>query len=249
VLRRLVLALRAVVLLSFAATPVRADTVRIFCAGAAKAAVADVAGTFERETGHRVELVFDTVGALRDRVLKGERPDLAVLSSAAIQALGPTGLVASDRIVELGRTGVGLAGKPGGPADQVRSVDDLRRLLQGAATIGYADPARGATAGTLFAKALTDLGLAEPLKARLKIYPFGVEAVAAVERGEIEVGVSQATEILTHPVVFLGFLPEPYQAWTPYQAALLSTTGPARLFLDALKAPPAVATLKRVGFE
>lgn len=236
----------AVVLLT---VPARADTIRVFCAGAAKAAVADVAGAFERETGHRVELVFDTVGALRDRVLKGERPDLAVLSSAAVQGLGPTGLVRPDGLVELGRTGVGLAGKPGGPTSRVQSVDDLRGLLQGAATIGYADPGRGATAGALFARALADLGLAEPLKARLKLYPFGVEAIAAVERGEIEIGVSQATEILTHPVVFLGYLPEPYQAWTPYQAALLSGAGPARRFLDAMKAPSAAATLKRVGFE
>jgi len=132
--------------------------------------------------------------------------------------LGPRrkGAIARDTIVDLGRTGVGLAGRPGLAAAAVETPDQLRALLLGASLIGYADPARGATAGTLFAKALMELGLAAPLKERLRVFPFGVDVIAAVEQGRIEVGVSQATEILSRPVQFLGYLPEPYQSWTPY---------------------------------
>jgi molybdate transport system substrate-binding protein len=77
-----------------------------------------------------------------------------------------------------------------------------------------------------------------------------VDAVAAVGRGEVEIGVSQATEIVTQPSVqFLGFMPDPYQAWTLYQAAVLTDREGARLFLRALQSSQAAAVLKRAGFE
>jgi molybdate transport system substrate-binding protein len=229
--------------------PAVAETVTVFVAGAAKAALPAVKERFGQVSGHTVEASFDTVGALRDRVLKGERPDLVILSAPAVSALAEKGIVARDAVVELGRTGVGLAGRPDRSAPPVETPDQLRALLLGAASIGYADPARGATAGTLFAKALAELGLAESLKQRLKVFPVGVEVVAAVEQGSIEVGVSQATEILTHPVRFLGYLPEPYQSWTPYQAALVTVRPAARQLLEALKDPAAAEAFRRIGFQ
>jgi molybdate transport system substrate-binding protein len=218
-------------------------------AGAAKAALPAITESFGRETGHTLEASFDTVGALRDRVLKGERPDLVILSAPAISALAEKGAIARDTIVDLGRTGVGLSGRPGLAVAAVETPDQLRALLLGASSIGYADPVRGATAGTLFAKTLVELGLAEPLKDRLKVFPFGVDVIAAVEQGRIEVGVSQATEILTQPVRFLGYLPEPYQSWTPYQAALVMDRAPARQLLEALRGPRATEAFRRVGFK
>jgi len=206
-MHKLVSAALLLVGLSQLVTSAAAETVTIFVAGAAKAALPAITDSFGKDTGHTVEASFDTVGALRDRVLKGERPDLVILSAPAISALADKGAVARDVVVDLGRTGVGLAGRTGLAAAAVETPDQLRALLLGASSIGYADPARGATAGTLFAKALVELGLAEPLKDRLKVFPFGGDVIAAVEEGKIELGVSQATEILTHSVRFLGYLP------------------------------------------
>ncbi len=61
-----------------------ADTITVFVAGAAKHAMKKIVPPFERATGHKVQMRFDTVGALRDRVIAGETPDLVVLSTAAI---------------------------------------------------------------------------------------------------------------------------------------------------------------------
>jgi len=230
-------------------TSAAAETVNIFVAGAAGAALPAITESFRRDTGHTVEASVDTVGALRDRVLKGERPDLVILSAPAISALAEKGAVARDSVVDLGRTGVGLAGRRGLAAAAIETPDQLRALLLGASSIGYADPARGATAGTIFARTVTELGLAESLKDRLKVFPFGADVVAAVEQGTIELGVSQATEIITRPVQFLGYLPEPYQSWTPYQAALVTGRPPARQFLEALKGPKAVEAFQRIGFK
>src|SRR4051812_30439434 len=64
-----------------------ADDVRVAAAGAAKQAVEALAPAFEKASGHRVVASFDTVGAQRDRVLRGERVDVTVLSDAALAQL------------------------------------------------------------------------------------------------------------------------------------------------------------------
>jgi molybdate transport system substrate-binding protein len=227
-----------------------AEAVRMFVAGAAKAAVQEIAKDFRAETGHEVDAVFDTVGALRDRVLAGEQPDVVILSAAAIQVLAEKQKLRPEAAFTLGRTGVGLAAQQGRVVPTIGNVDQLRETLLNTSSIAYADPARGATAGTLFQKAIVQLDLADILKDRLRVFPFGVDAIAAVGRGDVEIGISQATEILTQPnVQFIGFLPEPYQAWTPYQAAALTERESVRLFLRALKSVRGAAVLKRVGFE
>src|ERR1700742_4898450 len=53
-----------------------AATLHVFIAGAAKAGAERQVPGFEQAGGDRVEAVYDTAGALRDRVLEGERPDL-----------------------------------------------------------------------------------------------------------------------------------------------------------------------------
>jgi len=72
-----------------------AAPVRIFVAGAAKAGVQALLPGFERAGGDSVEASYDTAGALRDRVLAGERPDLIILSDAAVDAIAAHGLSAS----------------------------------------------------------------------------------------------------------------------------------------------------------
>src|SRR6185312_13579591 len=49
----------------------RADMVRVLAAGAAQGALLKLEPAFKSATGHTIDGAFDTVGALRDRVLAG----------------------------------------------------------------------------------------------------------------------------------------------------------------------------------
>ncbi len=247
VLRRLI---PSAVLLCLAALPVQAETVIVFAAGAVKAAVERLVQPYEAAGADRIAASYDTVGALRDRALAGEAVHVVLLSTAGLAPLGEKGKLVAGARAHVGRTGIGLAGAKG----RVAPIDTPERfatLLRDAKSIGYADPARGATAGTHFAKQLADLGLAIPLKDRLKVFPFGVEAVEAVGRGEIEIAVSQATEIVAHPekVAFLGLFPDPHQLWTPYEAAIATDSPAARRFLALVASPQGKEAFAKIGFE
>jgi molybdate transport system substrate-binding protein len=217
----------------------------VFAAGAVKAAVEKL---LPRHDG-AAEARYDTVGALRDRALAGERADIVLLSDAALDALARAGRLHAASRIAIGRTGVGLAA-PLGRSAALRDEADLVALLRASPRIGYADPARGATAGTHFARTLERLNLTGPLAERLKVFPFGVEVIAAVGRGELDLGVSQATEIVAHPeVAFVGLLPDPHQIWTVYGVAATAEPSPAiRRALDLFTSDAAKAEFARIGF-
>jgi molybdate transport system substrate-binding protein len=228
----------------------QAPTPAIFAAGAVKHAVEEVLAA-ERAAGRAVpEAAFDTVGALRDRILAGERPAVALLSAEAIAAIAARGLVPADAVVEVGRTGVALAAPAGRPAPDISTPERLRAALLAAESLAFADPARGATAGRHFAALLDRLGIAAEMRPKLRLVPFGVEGVAMAARGEVALAVSQATEIIDRPgVQLVGLLPDAVQLWTVYRAAAIRDGEEARALLALLTTDAARAAFARIGFR
>ena len=199
-----------------------AADVTVLAAGAAKELVTRIESEFAQTTGHRIKATFDTVGAQRERVVEGERPDAVILSSAAIAQLGKLGLVDAASIRDVGDVQVGLAVRAGETVPDIRTPDALRSVLLAAKSIAYADPARGATAGAHFATVLIALGIQDRVASKVSVLRFGVEVIEAVAEGKFEIGVSQSSEIVQHKGVrYVGALPVPHQLATRYQIAAL----------------------------
>ena len=210
-----------------------AAPVRIFVAGAAKAGAERQLPGFEQAGGDKVQASYDTAGALRDRVLAGERPDLVILSDAAVDAIAARGLSSSGDRREVGVVVVGLAVRQGATLPDISSADALRRSLLAATAIGYADPAHGATSGAQFEKAIAGLGIRAQIAGRTSVLPTGGEVLQGVAAGRFDVGVSQSSEILPVPgVTFVGGLPTPYDLRTPYAIVVLGASEPGRRLMQ-----------------
>ncbi len=54
-------------------------TIKVMCAGAVEPMVRLLGPTFERETGHTLDMNFGTAGSLRARLDGGEQADLVIL--------------------------------------------------------------------------------------------------------------------------------------------------------------------------
>ncbi|MCG2591950.1 substrate-binding domain-containing protein [Ramlibacter sp. XY19] len=239
--------------LAFPATGAHADEVRVLAAGAAKHALEEIAPAFERASGHTLRAGYDTVGTQRDRVLQaapGAVADLVVLSDAALQQLRVADRLQPRAAVGIGRVVVALAAPAGtSPLPDISDAAHLRAALQAAPSIAYADPARGATAGTHFAKVLDALDLRAELAPRLTVLPFGVDVINAVAAGKFALGVSQSSEIMAaQGVRFVGGLPAPHAQATGYGAALASGSGAAVALLEFLATPAAQSAWRASGF-
>ena len=236
--------------LAVAANAAVAAELNVYAAGAVQAAMIELKPVFERDSGHRLMLTVDTVGALRDRIAKGETPDLIIVSAAALDTLDKAGRLMAGSRRDVGATGIGLAVPRGAPRPDISTPEKLREALLRAPSLAYADPARGATAGTHFRKVLDELGIAEAVASKATLVPFGGDGVAAAAEGRVALAVSQASEIVTHHNVdYVGPLPPPLQLATPYGIAAVKPATPASDALVALVTGPAgVAALARVGF-
>lgn len=227
------------------------ETVRILAAGAVQGAVLRLEPAIAAASAAKLDAVFDTVGALRDRVLGGDVADVIILSEAGMVALEKAGKVAGGSVVDLGRISVALAVRRGARVPDVASPAALKQALLSASSLAHADPARGATAGAHFARVLEQLGIAEQTKARVTVLPFGGDVIAEVARGRFEIGVSQSSEIVAHPGVTLaGRLPAPYGHSTRYVAAKPVGAGArSDSVLALLQTPAARSTFADFGFE
>ncbi len=229
-----------------------ADEVRVFAAGAAKHAVEAIAPAFQQATGHTLRASYDTVGAQRDRVLQaapGQAADLVILSDAALASLRSAGRLGAAPAYSMGQVVVALAVPQGAPLPDLRNAEALRQTLLAAPSIAFADPARGATAGTHFAKVLEALGLTEALKGKTTMLSFGVDVIRAVSEGTYAIGVSQSSEIMQHPGIrFAGALPAPHGLSTGYGAALASDSPAARQLLAFMATAQAAKAFAHSGF-
>lgn len=193
---------------------------KVLSAGAVQGVVEQVAAAFERTTGGRVELVFNTVGATHARIEAGEVADLAIVSVPAAQALDGAGALVPGSIRALGRVGMGLAIRDGACAPQIESVDAFRSALLRARSVAFTDPAAGGTGGIYFSNLLQRLGLADAVGAKAVLARGGHDVAGRVARGEAEIGVTIISEIAAVPGAVLSApLPAELQTYTTYCAA------------------------------
>lgn len=224
--------------------------IKVLTAGAYKQVVLALQPAFEKQTGHKLVVSNDTVGALVKRIDGGEAFDVVVVSPGAIDDLVKKGKVAAGSRVVLARVGVGVMVKEGAPRPDVSTVDAFKKSLLAAKSVAYIDPASGGSSGIYLTGLFTKLGIADQLKPKAKLIHGGLVAEHIV-KGEAEIGIHQISEILpVKGVILVGPLPAEIQNYTTYAAGLgaaSKVSEPANALVKALSGPAAEPVLKSRG--
>ena len=227
--------------------------VRIFTGGAMSEPVREVGNAFVKSSGHRLVYVTDTTGALSKRLVSGERADVIVVTSAAIQALEKDGRIAAGSRVDLARALIGVGVKAGAPSPDLSTTETFKAALLKAKTVSYVNPASGGTSGTYFEGLLQKMGIAAAMKPKTVYRTQGSEVAAAVAAGEAELGITFTSELAPTPgVKVAGTLPADIQLPTIYAGAVVANAGnadAARAFIRALAGAEGRAALKKAGLE
>ena len=226
----------------------------ILSGGAAQGLVAAVAPQLEAETGFGIGGSFGAVGAMRDHLLAGASADVAILTSALIAELTRSGHVVAGSAADIGVVRTAIAVRSGDAAPEIGDAASLRAALAGADAIYFPDP-QLATAGIHFAKVLDRLGIREAVAGRLRPYPNGATAMAAMAAatGARAIGCTQVTEILGTPgVALVGPLPKEFELATVYTAGLgtrAASPDAARRLIALLSGAATQPLRERAGFE
>jgi len=241
-----------VALAATTARPASAADVKVLTAGAFKQIVLAVQPQFEKETGHKLTVENETVGALVKKIEGGEAFDVVFVSPGAIDDLIAKGKVASGTRTNLARVGVGVMVKQGAPAPDVGTVDKFKQAVLAAKSVAYIDPASGGSSGIYVAKLFDQMGIADQVKPKAKLKKGGYVADFIVS-GEAELGIHQISEIVpVKGVTLVGPLPKEIQNYTTYASGISAGAAQAeaaRALVKTLQGPAAAALLKDKGME
>jgi molybdate transport system substrate-binding protein len=205
-------------------------SLKILSGGAAQGLVARVAPKFKAMTGLDIEGEFGAVGAMADKLRAGASADIVVLTAAMVTTLAQEDLVVAASIADIGLVETAIAIRAGDPPVSVRNTVELRKAFLAADAIFVPDT-RASTAGIHVAKVLQQLGIADEVAARLKIFPNGATAMRnlAASTATKPIGCTQSTEIIgTAGVVLSGSLPRGCELSTVYTAAMATQAADAK---------------------
>jgi molybdate transport system substrate-binding protein len=233
--------------------PASAADIYVLSAAAMQSVFKEIAGDFQRTTGHKLSIRYATMGSVTERIRRGEHPGLVIGSTQSITSLVQEGKIRADSQVTICKTGVGVVVPAGTPRFEIASADDLKRALRSARIIVYADPAGGGAAGIHIARVIESLGLADELKAKTKFGAGGDITEVTLAEGSGALGMTQISEIVGKMGAdFVGPLPGELQNYTGVTAAIPTDLGPSEAvasFIRYLQGPKAVAVIKAKGME
>ena len=240
------------IVLSVLAGSAAAAEIKVFCPGAVRGVVSELAQTFQQSTGHMVKFEYGTAGAVAKRVSGGEPGDVAITTAADLARLTEQGLIINDSRRDLGEVGVAVAVRSGAPLPDVSTPDAFKRAMIGAKSVMHADPALGGQSGIHTARVFEKLGIAEEMKPKTALRPGAPQGLLEVARGDIEIGIGQMSEIVAAKGVQLaGPLPRELQNTLTFSAGVLAsavTQDAARAFIELLTSSTARAKFKAAGF-
>lgn len=227
---------------------------RILSGGAAQDLVGSLAAKFKEHTGLDITGDFGAVGAMADILRGGMHADILILTSALTATLAREGLVAESSIADVGRVETALAVRDADPLVSAGDAASLRQAFLQADAIFVPDT-KASTAGIHVAKVLQQLGIADEVADRLKIYPNGATAMRhlAESNAARPIGCTQSTEIIaTAGIKLSGALPKGSDLATVYTAAVATKATHAReaqILIDLLTAADQSDLRERAGFR
>ena len=218
--------------------------------GGIRTALQKLLPQFEAKTGCKVAPSFMSGGAAKAKIVAGEPFDVPILQPPLEAVLASSHVVPASE-AQLATVSVVLAVRSDAAKPDISTADGVRDLLLGASSIACPDAARGAACGVSFEASLKELGIAAAVAAKIRPVRSGWVAIETLARGEVDVGVTFASEMDPDPrVQLLGPLPRAISTPTEFVAFVNAQAGvpkAAAALIEFLRAPEAAKTFVACG--
>lgn len=201
--------------------PAAGQDAAVLSAGAVEPGLVAALRAYEKDTGRKVAVTFNTAPQIRERVeKKGERYDVVIVPPAVMDAFAEAGRVEPERVT-LGRVGQGIAVRPGAPVPDISTVDAMKRALLDAESVVF----NRATGGQYIESMLRKIGVYDQIERKTTRYASAAEVMDHLLKGKgRELGFAPMTEIMLYKdkgLRFVGPLPAEVQQHNTYVASTM----------------------------
>jgi molybdate transport system substrate-binding protein len=218
---------------------------KVLAGGSLNSVLTELGPQFERASGHKLIIHFDTTPNLIKLATSGDPFDLGVVP---IDVFKDEAAKARFRApIEFARVGYGVAVRAGASKPDVSTLAAFKKTLLNAKSITFL-PA--SAAGAYILKMFERLGIDEAMKAKTVVQSQPGQIIPAVIKGDAELAVF-VNNVLTAPGVELaGPFPAEVQQELVFPAAIAADAkepAAAKAFIDFLTSPAAVSVIKAKG--
>ena len=229
-----------------------AQDASVLSAGAVEPGLLAAIAAYQKESGRKVAITFNTAPQIRERIeKKGDKFDVVIVPPAVMDAFAEAGRVEPERVM-LGRVGQGIAVRPGAPVPDVSTLDAMKRALLEAESVVF----NRATGGQYIESMLRKIGVYDQIEKKTTRYASAAEVMDHLLKGKgREIGFAPMTEIMLYKekgLRFAGPLPAEVQQYNAYVASPLRGSANAQAAIALVKflgTPQAKTALAAGGVE
>ena len=222
-----------------------AAELKVLAGGSLRSLLTELGPQFERASGHKLVIHFDTTPNLIKAATTGEPFDLGVVPIDVFYDADAKTHFAPP--VEFARVGYGVAVRTGAPKPDISTPEAFKKTLLEAKSITFL-PA--SAAGSYILRLFERLGIDQAMRSKTIAQDQPTGIVPAVASGQAELAVF-VNNVLTAPGVdIVGPFPAKYQQELVFPAALAVDTKQkqaAEAFIGFLMSPSAASVIKSKG--
>ena len=229
--------------------------IKLLSSTAMKTTLDDLAAPFERASGRKVAASYAPSAQIAKRIAVGEAGDVAIVTGPGLDELIKQGRVVAGSRVDIARSAIGVAVRPGAARPDISSTAAFTQSLLAAKSIVMSNPVGGGASGAHTWSAFEKLGIAEKLKPKTTFGPGGPAGLVGLflMRDEAELGLQQMPELMAVPGIdIVGPVPGEFQNITLFAAGIMSNAADAaagKVLLKFLTSPAATAVIKSKGMQ
>ena len=229
------------------AASLQAAELKVIAGGSMTASMNALAAPFEKASGHKLSIHFDSTPNIIARVNSGTPFDVVVVPVDVFKDAAAKARFAPGPTVDIARVGYGVIVRTGAPKPDISTPDAFKTALLAAPSIAFL-PA--SAAGAYVTKVFERLGISEEMKAKTKVQAAPAQIAPAVAKGEAELGVFLTNVLVAPGVELVGPFPGELQQELVFTSAVAADTkeaDAAKALIDYLKTPEATAIIKAAG--
>jgi molybdate transport system substrate-binding protein len=224
-----------------------AAELKVIAGGSMTAPLNQLSPEFEKATGHKLSIHFDSTPNIITRVNSGTPFDVVVVPVDVFKDAAAKTRLAPGPTIDIARVGYGVIVRTGAPKPDISTSDAFKKAMLAASSVAFL-PA--SAAGAHITKVFERLGIAEEMKAKTKVQGAPAQIPQAVAKGEADIGVFLSNVLIAPGVETVGPFPGDLQQELVFTSAVAADTreaDAAQALIDFLRTPAATAVIKAVG--
>ena len=229
--------------------------IKLLSTTAMKTSIDELTSRLESASGKKLVAAYAPSTQIAKRVADGEFADVAISTNERIDDLIKQGRIVAGTRVDVARSSIGVAVRPGTPKPDISSVAAFKQALLAAKSIAMSNPVGGGASGIHLWSVFERLGIADALRPKTIFGPGGPAGLIGLFllRGEAEIGLQQMPELMAVPgIEIVGPVPGEMQSITIFAAGIPANANDAeagKALAKFLTTPAAAAIIKAKGMQ